>query len=325
MPRAIGVASGTDALLLPLKALDPEPGDEVIIPAFTFFATAGAVWNAGFTPVFCDVDPDTFNVSAETVEAVRTERTRAIIPVHLYGQCAAMEPLLTLARERGLALIEDAAQAIGAEDEAGRRAGAMGTAGCFSFFPSKNLGAMGDGGLVTTNDPDLAERMRTLRNHGAKPKYHHAMIGGNFRLDPLQAAVLRVKLPHLDAWTAARQANARRYRERLEAGTALGLTLPVERGGRHIYNQFVIRTPYRDALRAHLNGSGIGCEIYYPVPFHEQPCFADLGYDAEAFPEATAAARQTLAIPIFPELGADELATVCEAIQSCPVPEESRP
>jgi dTDP-4-amino-4,6-dideoxygalactose transaminase len=313
--HAIGVSSGTDALLVALMALGVGPGDEVITPTFSFFATAGCVVRVGATPRLVDVDPVTCNVNVAAVERALTPKTRAIIPVHLYGLCADMEPLLALASRRRIAVIEDAAQAIGAT-YAGRQAGSMGALGCFSFFPSKNLGAFGDAGLVTTNDEGLAERVRMLRNHGAEPKYFHKFIGGNFRLDALQAAVLRVKLPHLPAWTDARRANAKRYDALL---TAAGLTdvlsLPIEPAGRsHIFNQYVVRAPGRDALRAHLETRGIGTEIYYPVPFHLQECFADLGHARGDFPEAEAAASEVLALPIYSELTADQQAAVVDRI-----------
>lgn len=329
-PHGVGVSSGSDALIVALMAEGIGPGDEVVTPAYSFFATAGAVSRLGARPVLVDIEPASFNVDPAAVEAAVGPRTRALVPVHLFGQTAEMEPLLELAaghRPAGapLVLIEDAAQAIGAEDAAGRRAGSIGDYGAFSFFPSKNLGGAGDGGLVTTSDPERAERLRMLRNHGAQPKYYHRVVGGNFRLDALQAAVLRVKLPHLDAWTAGRQANAARYRQLFaDAGLAVplpdcvpgrcaggdcgldgieGVVLPEERPGvRHIYNQFVIRTPRRDALREHLAARRVGSEVYYPVPFHLQECFADLGHRAGDFPASECAARHSLALPIYPEL-----------------------
>jgi dTDP-4-amino-4,6-dideoxygalactose transaminase len=303
VPHAIGVSSGTDALLVAMMALGIGPGDEVIVPTFSFFATAGCVSRAGATPVFVDIDPATFNMDPAAAAAAITPRTRALIPVHLYGQCADMDPLLALARTHGLAVIEDAAQAIGATYK-GRPAGAMGQAGCFSFFPSKNLGAFGDAGLLTTTDAALAHEVALLRNHGAEPKYFHQRIGGNFRLDALQAAVLRIKLPHLARWTAMRQANAARY-DALFAGSGAAdrIRLPHRAADRtHIFNQYVIRVPKRDAVRAQLDRAGIGTEIYYPVPFHLQECFASLGYRAGAFPHAEAAAAETLALPIYGEL-----------------------
>lgn len=303
--HGVGVTSGTDALLIALMAEEIGPGDEVITTPYTFFATAGCIARMGATPVFVDICPKTLNLNVEQVAARITPRTKAIIPVHLFGQCADMDAILHIARQRRLVVIEDAAQAIGAEWK-GRRAGSMGDYGCFSFFPSKNLGAAGDGGMVVTQDDARAEKLRVLRAHGSKPKYYHSVIGGNFRLDALQAAIITVKLRHLDAWTGARQANARRYRALFaEAGlTAAGkIELPYELPDvRHIYNQFVIRSPRRDELLAHLKSHNIGTEIYYPVPLHLQKCFAHLGYHEGDFPESEAAAKQTLALPIYPEL-----------------------
>ncbi len=298
--HAVGVSSGTDALLVCLMAEGIGPGDEVIVPDYSFFATAGVVCRLGATPVFVDVDPETFNIDVSAAAAAVTSKTRAIVPVHLFGQMAEMDPLLDLAKDRDLVLIEDAAQSIGAEYR-GRRAGSMGHYGCLSFFPSKNLGGIGDGGMVVTNDAERADRIRMLRVHGAKPKYHHAVIGGNFRLDAIQAAALRVKLRHLDGWTAARQANATWYRSAF-AG-APDLVVPVERPGRrHIYNQFVVRTPRRDELRAALGAAGIGTEVYYPVPFHRQACFANVPSARREFPVSAAAAATSLALPVHPEL-----------------------
>jgi dTDP-4-amino-4,6-dideoxygalactose transaminase len=313
--HAIGVSSGTDALLAALMALGIGPGDEVITPTFSFFATAGSVVRVGARPVFVDVDPQTYNLEVDAVGRALTPRTRAVMPVHLYGQMADMTPLLALARHHGIAVIEDAAQAIGAR-AAGRSAGALGDIGCFSFYPTKNLGAFGDGGLVTTNDARLAERLRLLRDHGQHPKYHHALVGGNFRLDAIQAAVLRVKLPHLAGWTEGRRRNAARYRALLaEAGLTDRVTVPYERPDAfHIYNQFVIRTRERDRVRERLTAAGIGTEIYYPVPFHRQACFADLGHDRAGFPHADAAAAQVLALPIYAELRDDQLQRVVEAL-----------
>jgi dTDP-4-amino-4,6-dideoxygalactose transaminase len=285
-------------------ALGIGPGDEVITPTFSFFATAGSVARVGATPVFVDVDPVTCMVEAAAVRAAMTPQTKAVIPVHMYGLCAEMDPLLEAAAARGIAVIEDAAQAIGATYK-GRSAGAMGTIGCFSFFPSKNLGAFGDAGLVTTDDDALAARIRRLRNHGAEPKYYHREIGGNFRLDALQAAVLRVKLPHLAAWTESRRVNAARYEELFtEAGLrADRVQRPVEPADRfHIYHQYVVRVPERDRVRAHLASRDVATEVYYPVPFHRQECFAPLNSPPDAFPEADAAAREVLALPVFPGL-----------------------
>ncbi|NCC37396.1 MAG: DegT/DnrJ/EryC1/StrS family aminotransferase, partial [Chloroflexia bacterium] len=298
----IGVSSGTDALLVALMAIDLQPGDEVITTPYTFFATAGSIARLGGHPVFVDIDPLTYNIDPAGIEAAITSRTRAIMPVHLFGQMADMEPIMGIAEYHGLYVIEDAAQAIGAEYR-GRRAGSIGHMGCFSFFPSKNLGGFGDGGMVTTNDPKLAERIRLLRGHGAHPKYYHRLIGGNFRLDALQAAVLRVKLKYLDGWTAARQHNAERYRQLFSAAGA-NIGLPQDAGyGRHIYNQFVIRSTRRDELMAHLKAHQIGCEIYYPIPLHIQECFASLGYEVGSFPASEDAAEEVLAIPVYPELG----------------------
>jgi dTDP-4-amino-4,6-dideoxygalactose transaminase len=290
-------------------------GDEVVTAPFSFFATAGCITRLGATPVFVDIDPITFNLDPAAVRPALSSRTKAIVPVHLYGQCAEMDPLLALADEAGIAVIEDACQAIGALYR-GRHAGAMGTVGCFSFFPSKNLGAFGDAGLVTTNDGRLAHEIRLLRNHGAEPKYLHQRIGGNFRLDALQAAVLRVKLPHLSRWTGMRRDNAARYRELFERANLTDvIALPVEAPGRfHIYNQFVVRVPDRDRVRARLTEDGIGTEIYYPVPFHLQECFAGLGHRRGDFPAAEAAAESTLALPIYGELTADQQQAVVSAL-----------
>lgn len=316
VPHAIGVSSGTDALLMALMALGVGPGDEVVTPTFSFFATAGSVARLGARPVLVDIDPATFNVDADAVAAAITPRTRAIIPVHLFGQAADMTGVMRVARGAGVPVIEDAAQAIGTRDGT-QTVGSIGEIGCFSFFPSKNLGAFGDGGLVTTVDDGLAHRLRLLRNHGMEPKYYHAFIGGNFRLDALQAAILRVKLPHLPAWSEGRRRNAARYRTLFaQAGLSATVQLPVERpDGYHIYNQFVVRVRERDALRAHLTAAGIGTEIYYPVPFHRQECFAYLGHREGDFPHAERAAAEVLALPIYPELSADQQAEVVGAIR----------
>jgi dTDP-4-amino-4,6-dideoxygalactose transaminase len=313
----IGVSSGTDALLVALMALDLKPGDEVITSPFTFFATAGCIVRAGAVPRFVDIDPQTYNLDVALVEKALTPRTRAIMPVHLYGQMVDMDPLMDLARRHQLAVIEDAAQAIGAEYK-GRRAGSIGDFGCFSFFPSKNLGGFGDGGMVVTNDEKLAERVRLLRNHGMNPKYYYRAVGGNFRLDALQAAILRIKLKHLDRWSEGRQANARLYRQLFrEAGLDGRLVLPHEAPARrHIYNQFVIRVPQRDRVTAALAAAGIGHDIYYPVPLHQQECFAGLGHRAGDFPASEEAARHVLALPIYPELGEAGLRMVVEALDS---------
>jgi dTDP-4-amino-4,6-dideoxygalactose transaminase len=309
----VGVSSGTDALLLCLMVLEIRPGDEVILPTYTFFATAGAVARLGARPVFVDIDPRTYNMQVEAVERAITPRTRAIIPVHLYGQMADMPALMALAERHKLIVVEDAAQAICAE-YAGLRAGQYGHMACFSFFPSKNLGGAGDGGMVITNDPDLSEKLRLYRNHGYKPKYYNRVVGGNFRLDAIQAAVLRVKLPYLDAWTQARQRNAAAYRQLL--ADVEGLRLPYELPNvRHVYNQFVVACERRDDLQRHLQAHGIGTEIYYPLPMHQQECFSALGYRRGDFPHSEAAAQQTLALPIYPELTQSQLEEVAEAVR----------
>ena len=311
---AIGVSSGTDAILVALMALGIGPGDEVITSTYSFFATAGWVVRVGATPVLVDIDPETFNLDPSAVASAITPRTKAIIPVHLYGQCADMDEIMGIADNAGVAVIEDACQSIGATYGA-HQAGAIGTVGCFSFFPSKNLGAFGDAGLVTTNDEALGKRLRILRTHGGERRYYHSQVGGNFRIDELQSAVLRIKVPHLAAWTAARQVNAARYRALFAERGLSEVSLPHEREGRtHIYNQFVIRVPNRDAVKAHLQAAGIGCEVYYPVPFHLQECFANLGYAAGAFPHAEAAAADSLALPIYGELTEDQQAEVVGAI-----------
>jgi dTDP-4-amino-4,6-dideoxygalactose transaminase len=315
VPHAVGLTSGTDALLVALMALGVGRGDEVITPTFSFFATAGAVSRVGATPKFVDIDPLTYNVDPDAVKAAIGPKTRAIIPVHLYGQSADMEPILDAAARAGIPVIEDAAQAIGATYR-GRQAGALGAMGCFSFFPSKNLGAFGDAGLLTTGDDRLAHEVRLLRNHGAEPKYFHQRIGGNFRLDAVQAAVLRVKLPHLDGWTEMRRRNADRY-DRLFAETAAAarITLPARvKDCRHIFNQYVIRVPHRDGVKARLDGAHIGTEIYYPVPFHLQECFVRLGYRRGEFPAAEAAAAETLALPIYGELTEAQQREVVDAV-----------
>ncbi len=328
----IGVSSGTDALLLALMALGIGPGDEVITSPFTFFATAGAIARLGARPVFCDIDPVTFNMSSTAVQAFIEGRCatrgaklinratgsqiKAILPVHLYGQSADMQALVAIARRHQLKVIEDAAQAIGTEDTNGARVGSIGDVGCFSFFPSKNLGAFGDAGLCTTSNAELAESMRVLRVHGGKPKYFHAVIGGNFRIDELQAAVLRVKLKYLDGWTAGRQRNAAYYSQAFaDAGLGVQLrTPPAPAGGRHVFNQYIVRAQRRDALKAFLIGRGVGCEIYYPVSLHQQKCFAYLGYGAGDFPESEQAAQETLALPVYPELQPEQLAHVVETV-----------
>jgi dTDP-4-amino-4,6-dideoxygalactose transaminase len=315
--HAIGVSSGTDALLVALMALGVGPGDEVVTSTFSFFATAGSIVRLGATPTLVDVDPVTFNIDPAAARSAFTSKTRAVMPVHLYGLCADMDPILEAARDAGLAVVEDAAQAIGATYK-GRAAGSMGTIGCFSCFPSKNLGGFGDGGFVTTNDDRLAHEIRLLRNHGAEPKYFHKRVGGNFRLDAIQAAVLRVKLPHLAEWSAMRRRNAERYRRLFtDAGLTNAVVLPTCPADReHIFNQYVIRVPRRDQVRARLEAAGIGTEIYYPVPFHLQECFASLGHHAGDFPRAEAAAAEALALPIFGELTEAQQRLVVDAIGS---------
>jgi dTDP-4-amino-4,6-dideoxygalactose transaminase len=318
--HAVGCASGSDALLLALLALEIGPGDEVITVPFTFFATAGAIVHAGAKPVFVDIEPGTFNMDAAQLERVldRHPKARAILPVHLYGGCADMDAILDVARARGLAVIEDAAQAIGSEYK-GRRAGGLGELGCFSFFPSKNLGAFGDGGMVTTNDDRLAERLRALRVHGSQTKYVYEWVGLNSRLDALQAAVLRVKIEYLDGWTEGRQRNAARYTQKfreLGASTSLPMVTPsaAPYQTRHIYNQYTLLCPRRDELRQALAAQDIGTEIYYPLPLHLQKCFADLGYQAGDFPVSERCAREALSLPIYPELPAEDLDRVAEAV-----------
>ncbi len=317
VPHAVACASGSDALLLALMAVGVGPGDEVLMPSYTFFATASAAWRLGATPVFVDIDAATYNVDPARIEVLISKKTKAIIPVHLYGQCADMRALEAIGSAHGIAVIEDACQAIGAEF-AGRRAGGWSAIGCFSFYPTKNLGGFGDGGLMATHDEALAHRLRLLRGHGMEPRYYHSVVGVNSRLDTLQAAVLNVKLPHLDQWTAARQANAQRYNELFAANRldqVLGLPA-VAAGRRHVWNQYIVRVPdgRRDALRAHLAGRKIGTEIYYPVPLHLQACFASLGYGPGSLPESERAALETLALPIFPELTAAEQQTVVREI-----------
>ncbi len=327
----IGVSSGTDALLLALMAVGVGAGDEIITSPFTFFATAGTIARLGARPVFCDIDPVSFNLSPTAVgEFVERHcsvrggqlinrdtggRVKGLMPVHLYGQAADMDPLMAMARRHGLKVIEDAAQAIGTEYK-GVRVGSIGDVGCFSFFPSKNLGAFGDAGLCTTNDAELAERMRVLRVHGGKPKYFHSLIGGNFRIDELQAAVLRVKLKYLDGWTEARQRNAAYYDAAFGAAEfAQSVIAPKAAvNGRHIFNQYVVRVKNRDALKDHLAERHIGTEVYYPVPLHLQPCFTYLKHARGDFPESERAAAETLALPIYPELAEAQLDHVIEAV-----------
>jgi len=313
--HAIAVSSGTDALLLALMTLDIGPGDEVVTTPYSFFATAGCVVRVGARPVMVDIDPATFNIDPALAAAAITPRTKAVMPVHLFGLSADLDPIMDAANRAGIPVIEDAAQAIGSTYKS-RPLGGIGALGCFSFFPSKNLGAFGDAGLLTTNDDTLAEKARLLRTHGMKPKYHHHLVGANFRMDALQAAVLRVKAPHLDGWTEGRRRNAARYRALFrDAGLDGAIGLPIEPPDRrHIFNQFVIRTPERDALKRHLDEQGIGNEIYYPVPFHLQPCFANLGHRRGDFPHSERAANETLAIPIYGELTEAQQQTVVSAI-----------
>jgi dTDP-4-amino-4,6-dideoxygalactose transaminase len=312
---AVGVSSGTDALLAVLMAVETGPGDEVITSPYSFFATAGVIARLGARPVFVDIDPRTFNIDSTKIGEKITSRTKAIIPVHLFGQCADMDPIMRIAKSERIHIIEDAAQAIGARDEKGKQAGTIGHLGCFSFFPSKNLGAFGDGGMVVTDDEQLADTLKTLRVHGAKPKYHHPIVGGNFRLDALQAAVLRVKLKYLTTWTQSRRTNAERYRSLFEEMGLLKCTsLPQDSPG-HIYNQFVARFPDRDRLQRFLRENGIETEIYYPVPLHLQDCFRHLGYHKEDFRPAEAAAQESLALPIYPELTGEQQKYIVEKIR----------
>ena len=327
----VGVSSGTDALLLALMALGVGAGDEIITTPFTFFATAGTIARLGARPVFCDIDPVSFNLSPQAVSdfidrncrvqgsqllnRATGGRIKGLMPVHLYGQSADMDPLMAVAKQYNLKVIEDAAQAIGTEYQ-GVRVGSIGDIGCFSFFPSKNLGAFGDAGLCTTNDAELAESMRVLRVHGGKPKYFHAVIGGNFRIDELQAAVLRVKLKYLDGWTAARQRNAAYYTAAFAAanGAKHLITPQATVKGRHIFNQYVVRVQNRDALKDHLTAQGIGTEIYYPVPLHLQKCFSYLKHAPGDFPQSERAAAETLALPIYPELTQTQLDHVVASV-----------
>ena len=317
---AVGCASGSDALLLALMALDVKAGDEVVTTPYSFFATASSITRLGAVPRFVDIDPRTYNLDPSKVEDAITPKTRAVMPVHLYGQCAEMNALAEICGARNLTLVEDAAQAIGAED-GDRRAGSLSAVGCFSFYPTKNLGGAGDGGMLTTNDDALARRLKILRVHGGETKYHHREVGLNSRLDALQAAVLRVKLPHLDAWSDARAAHAETYRRLFtDAGLAEEIELPyVRENVRHIYNQFVVRVRgegRRDALIEHLRRAQVGTEVYYPVPLHLQECFRYLGYKEGDFPEAERAARETLALPVYPELTADQQQYVVDSVVS---------
>lgn len=331
--HAVGMSSGTDALLATLMALDIGPGDEVVTTPFTFFATGGSIVRLGARPLFCDIEPETFAISIDALRDLVERRCRwrdgrlenrrtggtvkCIMPVHLFGHMVEMEPLLEIARGAELVVVEDAAQAIGARDAAERRAGSLGDVGCFSFFPSKNLGAFGDAGLCTTNDAEIAERLRALRMHGETRRYHHALVGGNFRLDELQAAVLRTKLKFLDAWTEGRQARARFYGEAFAAAELGEAVVPPRPrpGYRHVFNQYVVRVRDRDALRAALTAAGIGTAVYYPLPLHQQACFEFLGYRAEEFPEACRASREVLALPVFPELTEAQQTEVVDAVR----------
>ncbi|MCB0723936.1 MAG: DegT/DnrJ/EryC1/StrS family aminotransferase [Ignavibacteriae bacterium] len=330
---SIGVSSGTDALLVALMAIDIQPGDEVILPTYSFFATAGVVSRLNAKPVFCDVDPVTFNIDPSKIEELVTERTKAITPVHLYGQSADMNPIMEIAKKHNLVVIEDAAQSIGTQYKDGRTTGTIGEVGCFSFFPSKNLGGFGDGGLVTAMDAELGEKIRILRVHGGKPKYYHRIIGGNFRLDAIQAAVINVKFPHLDSWSKQRQSNADLYTSLfVDKGLASGegvvefsetekVLIPkaVYRSADipryHIYNQYVIRVEDRDGLREHLKQKEIGTEIYYPVPFHLQDCFAYIGNKKGDFPVAEFCAEKSLALPIYPELTNEQIEYTVDSIK----------
>lgn len=320
----VGVASGSDALLLSLMAIGVGPGDEVILPPFTFFATAGSVSRLGATPIFVDIEPETYNIDPEKIEEKITSRTKAILPVHLFGQCAEMDPILQISKRHNLLVIEDAAQAIGAEycpNEGApkKRAGSMGHLGCLSFYPTKNLGAFGDGGMVVTNDPELAERIRLLRTHGSQPKYYHKWIGINSRLDTIQAAILLAKFKYLDQWTWARQRRAERYQELfqelIQSGVEIGLP-KIRRQNRHIFNQYVIRVSKRDQLRKFLMEEGIGTDIYYPLPLHLQECYSFLNHRPGDFPVSEKAAQEVLALPIFPELTEEQQFMVFDRIRA---------
>lgn len=331
--KAIGVSSGTDALLIALMALDIKPGDEVIVPTYSFFATAGVVARLNATPVFVDIDPVTYNIDPKDVERKITSKTKAIVPVHLYGQSADMEPIMAIAKAHNIKVVEDGAQAISVQYKDGKKVGTIGDIGCYSFFPSKNLGGFGDGGLVVTMDEELGEKLKIMRVHGGKPKYYHGMIGGNFRLDAIQAAVLKVKLPHLDGWSEKRRENAELYTKLfVEAGLAEGtgkveydsnnkVLLPeavyqaTGHKNYHIYNQYVIRVgAQRDALRAFLNENGIGNEVYYPVPFHRQECFAYLNANDADYPHSNAAAEESIAVPVYPELSKEQVEYVVSKV-----------
>lgn len=321
---AVGVSSGTDALLASLMAMDIAPSpfkegkpDEVIVPDYTFFATAGCVWRAGAKPVFVDINPDTYNIDPDRIEAKITPQTKAIMPVHLYGQCAEMDKICAIAKKHSLRIIEDGAQAIGAKRD-GVKVGNFGDCGCLSFFPSKNLGGLGDGGMVITNDEALAAKIRQMRNHGMEPKYYHKFVGGNFRLDAIQAAGLLVKLPHLDTWDQMRRSNASIYNEAFENVEEIKIPY-IQPQNYSIFNQYIISVKNRDEVLQYLRSKDIGCEIYYPVPLHMQECFAQLGYKAGDFPNAEYAAAHTIALPIYPELSLDQLNYVIESLKEAVV------
>ncbi len=312
--EGVGVSSGTDALLVSMMALGIGAGDEVITTPFTFFATAGCIWRTGARPVFVDIEADTFNIDPAKIEAAVTDKTKAIIPVHLFGQMADMDAIMDIASRHNLAVIEDSAQSVGASYK-GRKACSIGTVGCLSFYPTKNLGAMGDAGMVLTNDAELAERIRLFRNHGQGGTYMHVAVGGNFRMDTISAAGLLIQLGRLDGWSDARRGNAALYNEQL--ADCAGVTVPIIREhNESIFNQYVIRAERRDELRAHLQAEGVGCGVYYPLCLHQQECFADLGHAAGDFPEAERAASEVLALPIFAELGAERLTVVADAIKA---------
>ena len=311
-PHGIACASGTDALLLSLRALGVGPGDEVITTAYSFFASAGTIVNAGGTPVFVDIDPRSYNMDTHRLEAAITPKTKAVIAVHLYGQCCDLTAVKAVCDKHQIWLIEDAAQAIGSEWE-GKRAGSVGDFGCFSFFPSKNLGGAGDGGMIVASNPEFADKLRLLREHGAKPKYYHSIVGTNSRLDALQAAILRVKLRHLDRWSEARAHNADLY-DKLFEGSRIGRPYRDPRA-RHIFNQYVVRSPRREELKKFLADRGIGTEVYYPVPLHLQKCFAPLGYKEGDMPHSEAAANETLALPIYPEVGEERIRYVVQMVR----------
>ncbi len=317
VPDAVGVSSGTDALLVTLMALGVGPGDEVVTSPFTFFATAGSIHRLGARPVFADIRPDTFNLDPERLEAALTEKTKAVLPVHLFGQCAEIDRIREITDPRGIPVVEDAAQALGASWK-GKRAGALGRAGCFSFFPSKNLGGLGDGGMVAATDPELAEKVRCLRHHGQTGPYEHAFVGGNFRLDAIQAAALRVKLRRLDEWSAARAENAAWYTREIEREGLLEFLSPppILPGAGHVFNQFTLRARDRDSLREHLRARGVGHAVYYPLPLHLQPCFAYLGYKAGDFPVAEKASREVISLPVYPELKPSQRERVLEVLKA---------